>query len=629
MNRYLYITVLCLGSIQALAQLNDTLLIKGTHDLGRASMSSPEASVFIGGALLGQQGPEQGLWSLGHLRTGMVGNIAGAVNIYPPNGAGWMHLDNPGLPTGMVRFSTGAEPGVSADSLNVHVTQHGRIGIGVPFPLNRMDISGGGMVIGDQTAGIFSAPPNGIWTQGHLRTGRPGTQAGAVNVYPPNGAGWMHLDNPGEPTGVLRFSTGGQPGNSAPSDNMYFYQHGKLGLGTDEIPPGKMTIQYSSSVFSPHLLLFEDEETGYARINFRNQSSAHIWALAGLMDTDHTMSRFNIYHSQNGNLLSIRGDGRAGFGTTFPQNRLDVGGGMVVGASLAGNTTAPVNGLHVQGAIRTGIAGNTPGVITINSSTSANTMHIDNPGGSQGRLRISHGPTPGTSSETDNMYITENSFLGIGIASPSRPLHIFKSGDVQARIRGNTEAALELARSSAGWSIAVVNSPGGDLALEYSTNSFDSKTRHFQFWNNYFKPTVDGVVSLGQGGNRWSAVYAVEGTIQTSDAREKRNIRELQYGLDEIMQLRPVTYEWKQFPELGRHIGLIAQEVMPVLSEVVHAGHTGSVREDGTVTGASDRLGMNYSEIIPVLIRAIQEQQEMIDALQQEVSMLRAQIKVE
>ncbi|MFN2223031.1 MAG: tail fiber domain-containing protein, partial [Candidatus Promineifilaceae bacterium] len=123
-------------------------------------------------------------------------------------------------------------------------------------------------------------------------------------------------------------------------------------------------------------------------------------------------------------------------------------------------------------------------------------------------------------------------------------------------------------------------------------------------------PGVDDAYLLGDSSHRWQAVYAVEGTIQTSDGRFKENIVDLDAGLDEVGRLRPVTFNWIDRPEDGRHFGLVAQEVAEVLPEIVEGGQSGQP------------LGMNYAEVVPVLVNAIQEQQAQISELQQRLAEL-------
>lgn len=93
-----------------------------------------------------------------------------------------------------------------------------------------------------------------------------------------------------------------------------------------------------------------------------------------------------------------------------------------------------------------------------------------------------------------------------------------------------------------------------------------------------FVPLNDGFDTLGTSLNRWDALYAVNGTIQTSDATLKQDIIAINYGLEEIMKLKPVTYKWKNnrrgttiIPEDLKEIkiGFLAQEVQKIIPEVV------------------------------------------------------------
>lgn len=107
-------------------------------------------------------------------------------------------------------------------------------------------------------------------------------------------------------------------------------------------------------------------------------------------------------------------------------------------------------------------------------------------------------------------------------------------------------------------------------------------------------PNMDSGSSLGSADYRWSEVWATNGTIQTSDIREKENLEILSYGLDDLLSLNPVFYTWKSAPHATRQLGLIAQEVELVLPEVVHGGDTGP-------------RGIAYHKLIPVIIQSIQE----------------------
>jgi hypothetical protein len=145
-------------------------------------------------------------------------------------------------------------------------------------------------------------------------------------------------------------------------------------------------------------------------------------------------------------------------------------------------------------------------------------------------------------------------------------------------------------------------------------------------------PYTDNLVNLGSPLSRWKNVYATNGTIQTSDIREKEEIEDCRYGLKEVLQMRPVSFQWKAHPEQGTKLGLIAQDLLPVLPEVVKTLDYEPVT-DGRFAAAPgerpqmrrvdlDRLGVYYSDLIPVLAKAIQEQQAVIEAMQARIDRL-------
>lgn len=134
--------------------------------------------------------------------------------------------------------------------------------------------------------------------------------------------------------------------------------------------------------------------------------------------------------------------------------------------------------------------------------------------------------------------------------------------------------------------------------------------------------TVDGTITpsvscthdIGSSLLRWDAIWACNGTIQTSDASMKENIRELSYGIADVMKLNPISFTWKNNPAEGTKLGFIAQELQPVLNEVVKMG------DDGL-------MGVLYSDMIPVLVKAMQDQDAELSKETAENDRLRAELK--
>jgi hypothetical protein len=130
----------------------------------------------------------------------------------------------------------------------------------------------------------------------------------------------------------------------------------------------------------------------------------------------------------------------------------------------------------------------------------------------------------------------------------------------------------------------------------------------------FFEPMEDGNFFLGSSGFRWNSVWSVNGVIQTSDEREKKDIQDIQYGLKELMQLKPVSYYWKN-TAAGKQqmLGLLAQEVQKIIPELVVEG-------DG-------KLGMRSVEMLPVIIKGMQEQQQQINELKKQNEEMKAELK--
>ena len=197
---------------------------------------------------------------------------------------------------------------------------------------------------------------------------------------------------------------------------------------------------------------------------------------------------------------------------------------------------------------------------------------------------------------------------------------------------GYTTAAIDaIAAGTAGGG----NGGGGILKFMTATNSTGSslieKMRITQ--NGVVQPGTDNSYSLGASGIRWSAVWAANGTIQTSDEREKKDIVDSDLGLDFISKLRPVSFKWKVgknevaseldgldeegnpktkivvTPIEGKrtHYGLIAQEVEVALNGKDFGGF---IHDKET-----DIKGLRYDQLIPIMINAIKELKAEIEIL--------------
>lgn len=102
-----------------------------------------------------------------------------------------------------------------------------------------------------------------------------------------------------------------------------------------------------------------------------------------------------------------------------------------------------------------------------------------------------------------------------------------------------------------------------------------------------------------------------------STRKIKENIKPLNIGLNEIMKLKPISYNLKKEynPEkLGTMVGLIAEDVEKIDNRLVSKNKKG------------EALGVRYMQFTAVLTKAIQEQQEEIRTLRKEIKVLQKEL---
>jgi hypothetical protein len=128
-----------------------------------------------------------------------------------------------------------------------------------------------------------------------------------------------------------------------------------------------------------------------------------------------------------------------------------------------------------------------------------------------------------------------------------------------------------------------------------------------------YRPTTNGGAAICHfysdiGGVKSAKAYIwPDGTYyRLSDRNQKENIKGLEYGLDEVLRLNPVTHTWLFSNSTKPSIGLIAQEVEEVLKELVNT----------SMDGDKEIKALDYNGLIPVLIKSIHELNKKIEILE-------------
>ena len=344
-------------------------------------------------------------------------------------------------------------------------------------------------------------------------------------------------------------------------------------------------------------------DTGYVGINQANPT--RILHVVG----DITLQSSQAHMSDGYGLLW--GDNGFNGNAATDSLRFDTSGGARLTIDSAGLVTVG-NNLSVVEFIQVGTASVSTGINTPKSTY----FNIDSDNNATGEVFLWGTNRATVSGGTELMRLTEAGLLGIGTTAPDRMIEVvatdasiavFNStaangGTVEFERSGTRRVAIGTQLGITGQGSAsngTVGGPhtgdGGHLTLYGYYNAPNSGVG-FSDGNVY--PIVDNVLSIGKSGNRWTEVWAVAGSINTSDEREKRDIVDSSLGLDFINSLRPVSYRWREGVwEDTQFFGLISQEV-----DAVAPSGTAFVSKENP-----DSWGLRYGEITAPLIKAIQE----------------------
>jgi hypothetical protein len=312
---------------------------------------------------------------------------------------------------------------------------------------------------------------------------------------------------------------------------------------------------------------------------------------------------------------------------------------MTYGGLVGIGETSPTEFLHISGAA--------PAVRLDNSSGTTDWL-MQNVSDSMRWVSV---PSAGGSS-SERMRLDANGNLGIGVTSVNSVN--YNTVDIRDTVGGQIilgrPSNIDFFIYSSSTKSTIGSGVGQDLS--FNTNSTGANNERMRIDASgvlLHGKTVSGVSQLGTELRATAGVYssiatsnntyhvyntsspgftfyvsntgtinAVNTTISAlSDERLKENVRDLDDGLSKIMQLQPRKFDWKEGK--GRNIlddrGFIAQEFETVFPDMVQS--------DGLNT---DSDGESYktvcANLVPTLVKSIQEQQAIIEALEIRIQQL-------
>lgn len=464
----------------------------------------------------------------------------------------------------------------------------GNFGVGEEDPINRIDVAGG-VAIGATYAGTTVAPANGLLVEGRVGIGAtsPSVSLAIENTTSPS----IHLRRDGtnewyftgSPVGANRlgFRYGG---NADANERVTFRSDGNVGIGTIN-PLFKLHINPSSGVADMKI----ESNTGQAYLYIdKNGSSDNgfLGFMTGGSDRwvvgpySTANEDFRIIDWQNGGAGNSafyleRTTNSLGIGTSTPLNRLDVFGGMAIGTGYAGISAAPNDGLIVQGSVGIGV----------NSITGGSKLQVT---GGDFRLQDSF------------------PFMLLNATSVSNNSGLnFRENDVSMGYiyyRGSLDE-IWLSNSSGGGSNHLTIATTGNVGLGRTATANQLE--------------ISGNASKAAAG----------GWLANSDRRIKTDIQDITNSLDIIKRLRPVKFkytpEWmRQNPSLKDHYyyNFIAQEYQQVFPDAVQGSGEYLTGDDKEI------LQIDTYDAQIVAVKAIQDQQAIIEKQQEEIATLKKEL---
>lgn len=182
-------------------------------------------------------------------------------------------------------------------------------------------------------------------------------------------------------------------------------------------------------------------------------------------------------------------------------------------------------------------------------------------------------------------------------------MRIDSSGNVLVGTTSNASSAAKIMVSSTAPQMAVDGNGAGVNSLINWTTSGTTKAQTFFDATNtrfYIACNNSGGVYLASGGTSWTSA---------SDERVKDIIEPIENATEKLGSWRAVIGKYKTDADGTRRSFLIAQDVIQTFPEAVDATN-------------EEELGVSYTDIIPVLVKAIQEQQTIINDLKARIETL-------
>jgi hypothetical protein len=360
------------------------------------------------------------------------------------------------------------------------------------------------------------------------------------------------------------------------TERMRIDSSGRVGIGETSMDALLVVRGNSDSSTTPSIRLKDGTDAREAFVT--NQSGDLIMATTNSSD-DAIDSAIKIYTSQmifsvdnNTERMRIDSSGNVGIGETSPVGKLHIK------SADSGTTLNTAAGqLFLE---NSGNAG-----MTIGSGTSSLGLiyFADSDDGNVGRLEYSHSENSMRfwTNDSERMRIDSSGRLVINATNPD-------TGAIQTISHDGN--------STYGLSLATVNTSG----TQY----------HQRFLRGGTGGTMAGYITSNS-----ATTIAFN---NASDERLKENIQNSNSAIQDLKDIQVRQFDWKDNIDTHRDFGFVAQELVNVVPEAVTQG-TDELDDNGKPVRS---WGVDYSHIVPRLVKVCQEQQTKIEELEARITAL-------
>ena len=161
--------------------------------------------------------------------------------------------------------------------------------------------------------------------------------------------------------------------------------------------------------------------------------------------------------------------------------------------------------------------------------------------------------------------------------------------------------------------------PNNQLKYRFSTAQFTSY--------DDIRPSPSNTYDLGSSTLRWRDIYTF-GAVNTSDINLKKDVEDLELGLDFLNTLNPIQFKWDEMEEveagIRTHAGFSAQDIEQKLIDYGVESKDYALFTNSQITEETEEpmYGLRSNELIPVLTKAVQELSTQISDLTARVEAL-------